>query len=29
MEVRAVRDFAEPRKLTLQVNDVVTVIEHG
>lgn len=29
MEVHAVRDFAEVRKLTLQVNDAVTVIEHG
>ncbi|KAI5609978.1 tyrosine kinase, non-receptor, 2b [Silurus asotus] len=25
----AARDFAEPRKLTLQVNDALTVIEHG
>lgn len=29
MEVRAVRDFAETRKLILQVNDTVTVIDHG
>ncbi|XP_060791572.1 non-receptor tyrosine-protein kinase TNK1 isoform X2 [Neoarius graeffei] len=29
LEVRAVRDFAEARKLTLQVNDAVTVIDHG
>ncbi|XP_053537357.1 non-receptor tyrosine-protein kinase TNK1 [Ictalurus punctatus] len=29
MEVRAVRDFAEARKLPLQVNDTVTVIDHG
>ncbi|KAB5579379.1 hypothetical protein PHYPO_G00194380 [Pangasianodon hypophthalmus] len=29
MEVRALRDFAEARKLTLQVNDTVTVIDHG
>lgn len=29
MEVRAVRDFAETRKLTLQANDIVTVIDHG
>uniref|UniRef100_A0AAQ5Z2Q3 Non-specific protein-tyrosine kinase n=1 Tax=Amphiprion ocellaris TaxID=80972 RepID=A0AAQ5Z2Q3_AMPOC len=29
MEVQAARDFAEPRKLTLVTNDVVTVIDHG
>ncbi|XP_030636356.1 non-receptor tyrosine-protein kinase TNK1 [Chanos chanos] len=29
MEVRAVRDFSEPKKLTLQTNDLVTVIDHG
>uniref|UniRef100_A0A4W5PKY4 Tyrosine kinase, non-receptor, 1 n=1 Tax=Hucho hucho TaxID=62062 RepID=A0A4W5PKY4_9TELE len=29
IEVRAVRDFAEPRKLTLLSNDPVTVIDHG
>ncbi|XP_041738396.2 activated CDC42 kinase 1-like [Coregonus clupeaformis] len=29
MEVRAVRDFAEPRKLTLLSKDLVTVIDHG
>lgn len=29
MEVRALRDFAENRKLSLQVNDSVTVIDHG
>ncbi|XP_029615810.1 non-receptor tyrosine-protein kinase TNK1 isoform X1 [Salmo trutta] len=29
IEVRAVRDFAEPRKLTLLSNDLVTVIDHG
>ncbi|KAM6949187.1 activated CDC42 kinase 1-like [Aplochiton taeniatus] len=29
MELRAVRDFAEPRKLTLQPNDLVIVIDHG
>lgn len=29
MEVCAVRDFAEARKLVLRVNDGVTVIEHG
>ncbi|XP_027025352.2 non-receptor tyrosine-protein kinase TNK1 [Tachysurus fulvidraco] len=29
MEVCAVRDFAEARKLALRVNDGVTVIEHG
>lgn len=29
MEVRAVRDFAEARKLILQVNDAVTVIDHA
>ncbi|XP_023653340.2 non-receptor tyrosine-protein kinase TNK1 isoform X1 [Paramormyrops kingsleyae] len=28
-EVRAVKDFAEPRKLALQTNDLVTVIDHG
>ncbi|KAI4900179.1 hypothetical protein NFI96_023899 [Prochilodus magdalenae] len=29
MEVRAVQDFMEPRKLALQANDLVTVIDHG
>ncbi|KAM9426359.1 non-receptor tyrosine-protein kinase TNK1 [Pholidichthys leucotaenia] len=29
MEVQATRDFAEPRKLTLAPNDLVTVIDHG
>lgn len=29
MEVQATRDFAEPRKLPLVANDLVTVIEHG
>uniref|UniRef100_A0A3P8T668 Tyrosine kinase, non-receptor, 1 n=1 Tax=Amphiprion percula TaxID=161767 RepID=A0A3P8T668_AMPPE len=29
MEVQAARDFAEPRKLTLVTNDVVTVVDHG
>lgn len=29
MEVQATRDFAEPRKLTLVANDLVTVIDHG
>ncbi|KAI7814484.1 non-receptor tyrosine-protein kinase TNK1 [Triplophysa rosa] len=29
MEVRAVKDFTEPRKLSLQANDLVTIIEHG
>ncbi|XP_030193943.1 non-receptor tyrosine-protein kinase TNK1 [Gadus morhua] len=29
MEVQATRDFNEPRKLPLQTNDMVTVIEHG
>ncbi|KAJ8281997.1 hypothetical protein COCON_G00045160 [Conger conger] len=29
MEVRVLRDFSEPRKLTLQTNDTVTVIDHG
>ncbi|XP_051550183.1 activated CDC42 kinase 1-like isoform X2 [Myxocyprinus asiaticus] len=29
MEVRAVKDFTEPRKLSLQANDLVTVIDHG
>ncbi|KAJ8416824.1 hypothetical protein AAFF_G00327020 [Aldrovandia affinis] len=29
MEVRALRDFSEPRKLALQTNDMVTVIDHG
>jgi len=29
MEVKATRDFAEPRKLALVANDLVTVIEHG
>ncbi|XP_052458105.1 activated CDC42 kinase 1-like isoform X2 [Carassius gibelio] len=29
MEVRAMKDFAEPRKLSLQANDLVTVIDHG
>ncbi|XP_062849247.1 non-receptor tyrosine-protein kinase TNK1 [Trichomycterus rosablanca] len=28
-EVRAIRDFADARKLTLQSNDVVTLIDHG
>ncbi|XP_048883400.1 non-receptor tyrosine-protein kinase TNK1 isoform X2 [Brienomyrus brachyistius] len=28
-EVRAVKDFAEPRKLALQTNDLVTLIDHG
>ncbi|XP_034146739.1 non-receptor tyrosine-protein kinase TNK1 isoform X2 [Esox lucius] len=28
-EVRALRDFAEPRKLALLSNDIVTVIDHG
>ncbi|XP_076828320.1 non-receptor tyrosine-protein kinase TNK1 [Brachyhypopomus gauderio] len=28
-EVRAVRDFIAPRKLTLQTDDLVTVIDHG
>ncbi|KAL4631490.1 activated CDC42 kinase 1-like [Arapaima gigas] len=29
MEVRVLRDFMEPRKLSLQTNDQVTVIDHG
>ncbi|KTG38321.1 hypothetical protein cypCar_00016677, partial [Cyprinus carpio] len=29
MEVRAMKDFTEPRKLSLQANDLVTVIDHG
>lgn len=29
MEVQAARDFAEPRKLALVANDLVTVIDHG
>uniref|UniRef100_A0A668AF04 Tyrosine kinase, non-receptor, 1 n=1 Tax=Myripristis murdjan TaxID=586833 RepID=A0A668AF04_9TELE len=29
MEVQAIRDFAEPRKLALVPNDLVTVIDHG
>ncbi|XP_051962562.1 non-receptor tyrosine-protein kinase TNK1 isoform X2 [Xyrauchen texanus] len=29
MEVCAVKDFTEPRKLSLQANDLVTVIDHG
>ncbi|KAM9501828.1 non-receptor tyrosine-protein kinase TNK1 isoform 2-T2 [Clarias gariepinus] len=29
MEVRALRDFVDPRKLPLQVNDTVTLIDHG
>ncbi|TKS92748.1 Activated CDC42 kinase 1 [Collichthys lucidus] len=29
MEVQATRDFAEPRKLALAANDLVTVIDHG
>ncbi|KAK2913704.1 hypothetical protein QQF64_030525 [Cirrhinus molitorella] len=29
MEVRSVKDFAEPRKLSMQANDLVTVIDHG
>ncbi|XP_019951204.2 non-receptor tyrosine-protein kinase TNK1 [Paralichthys olivaceus] len=29
MEVQVTRDFSEPRKLTLVVNDLVTVIDHG
>ncbi|KTG38046.1 hypothetical protein cypCar_00024875 [Cyprinus carpio] len=29
MEVRAVKDFTELRKLSLQANDLVTVIDHG
>ncbi|XP_020484826.2 non-receptor tyrosine-protein kinase TNK1 [Labrus bergylta] len=28
-EVQATRDFAEPRKLALAANDLVTVIDHG
>lgn len=28
-EVRAMRDVADPRKLVLQANDIVTVIDHG
>lgn len=27
-EVQAIREFAEPRKLTLLPNDLVTVIDH-
>ncbi|XP_059211114.1 non-receptor tyrosine-protein kinase TNK1 [Centropristis striata] len=29
METQATRDFAEPRKLALVANDLVTVIDHG
>ncbi|XP_068569377.1 non-receptor tyrosine-protein kinase TNK1 [Cebidichthys violaceus] len=29
LEVQATRDFAEPRKLALVANDLVTVIDHG
>ncbi|XP_071755110.1 non-receptor tyrosine-protein kinase TNK1 [Centroberyx gerrardi] len=29
MEVQVIRDFAEPRKLTLVANDLVTIIDHG
>ncbi|XP_029382839.1 non-receptor tyrosine-protein kinase TNK1 [Echeneis naucrates] len=29
MEVQAIRDFSEPRKLTLVADDFVTVIDHG
>ncbi|XP_035530816.1 non-receptor tyrosine-protein kinase TNK1 [Morone saxatilis] len=29
MEAQATRDFAEPRKLALVANDLVTVIDHG
>lgn len=29
MEVQATREFAEPRKLALAPNDLVTVIDHG
>ncbi|XP_048040059.1 non-receptor tyrosine-protein kinase TNK1 [Megalobrama amblycephala] len=29
MEVRAVKDLIDPRKLCLQANDLVTVIDHG
>ncbi|XP_016103274.1 activated CDC42 kinase 1-like [Sinocyclocheilus grahami] len=29
MELRAVKDFTELRKLSLQANDLVTVIDHG
>ncbi|XP_070786384.1 non-receptor tyrosine-protein kinase TNK1 [Enoplosus armatus] len=29
VEVQATRDFAEPRKLALVANDLVTVIDHG
>ncbi|XP_005172355.2 non-receptor tyrosine-protein kinase TNK1 isoform X1 [Danio rerio] len=29
MEVRSVKDIAEPRRLSLQANDLVTVIDHG
>lgn len=29
MEVQATREFAEPRKLALSPNDMVTVIDHG
>lgn len=28
MEVQAIREFSEPRKLALQVNDLVTVVDH-
>ncbi|XP_041841495.1 non-receptor tyrosine-protein kinase TNK1 [Melanotaenia boesemani] len=29
MEVQAIRDYAEPRKLPLATNDMVTVVDHG
>lgn len=29
MELRAVKEFTDPRKLSLQPNDLITVIEHG
>ena len=29
MEVKATQDFAEPRKLLLSANDLVTVVDHG
>lgn len=29
MEIRVVKDFIDPRKLCLQANDLVTVIDHG
>ncbi|KAL7876035.1 hypothetical protein AOLI_G00109980 [Acnodon oligacanthus] len=29
MEMRALQDFTEPRKLALQASDLVTVIDHG